>query len=447
MLFRDLPIDLDMLQYDMLARSLAAGNGYRWYAAEDARQFAAYLNRFGFEVELPADPLGIPTSFRAPLYPFTLSLVYRLTSQSGRILAARLIQAVLGALTAVLTYALALAVQLPERPSRIAGVIVAIYSLLLFYPLGLVTENLFIPLLLLTLLVLLSARDKGSLPQVFIAGILAGLTTLTRSLVVLLWPFWLYWLYRFTSNRRTARLLAGFMLAGMLLVTVPWSVRNSRLHGQPVWLESSLGYVLYLGYHPTATGTVPARTTMELLTIQDDLQRNQVGMQSAWRFITDNPPRAARQVIQHFSTLFGLEWREFRFFYHNNYLGEWPAWLIVTTLLWFCLPLIILLPLSLYGIVVFKPGPERQVLLSVILVLTLIHTLTLADPRYHLLMVPILAIFAARGWTVGLDRRAFRLALAATLPFLLIWTLEILREWDRLQIMLAPGGNRTFWGY
>jgi len=446
-LFSDLSISLDMLQYDMLARSLASGNGYRWYAAEDAQKFASYLDYFGFEVELPEDPRGIPTSFRAPLYPFILSLVYRLISFDGRILAARFMQAVLGALTAVLTFLLALAVHLPERPSRIAGLIVAVYSLLLFYPLGLVTENLFIPLLLLTLLALLRLRTTAASSHALFAGLLAGLTALTRSLAVILWAIWLVWFYRWTANRRTSALLCGVMLAGMLVVTVPWSVRNSRLHGQPVWLESSLGYVLYLGYHPTATGVVPARTTMELLTIHDDMQRNRLGMQSALHFIASDPPRALRQVFQRFGTLWGLEWREFRFFYHNNYLGVWPPWLLVMTLLWFALPLVILLPSALYGMFAYEPGAERQLLLGVVFARTLIHTLTLADPRYHLPLIPLLAIFASRGWTAGFHRRHFRFALLASLPFLLIWALEIVRAWDRLLVMLAPGGNMTHWGY
>ncbi len=446
-LFGDLPIDLDMLQYDMLARSMASGNGYRWYASEDARRFADYLDRFGFRAELPEDPLGIPTSFRAPLYPFLLSLVYRSTSHGGRILTARIVQTVLGAITVLLTYSLAQAAGLQRRSSQIAGMIVAFYSLLLFYPIGLVTENLFIPLLLLTLLATMGLQRSESLGHALIAGLLAGLTALTRSLTIILWPVLIFWMRRSTVDRRKAGILNAIMLVGMLLVTVPWSVRNSRLHGEPVWLESSLGYVLYLGYHPSATGKVPATTTLELLTIHDDMERNRLGMQSALNFILSDPPLAVRQVLLRFGTLWGLEWREFRFFYQNNYLGAWPSYLLVITLLWFALGLIILLPFAIYGMFTFEPVAERQLLIGVLSALTLIHTLTLADPRYHLPLVPILAVFAARGCIAGLHRHALKFALVSSLPFLLIWTLEVLQEWHTLQLMLSPGGNLTSWGY
>src|SRR5574340_192758 len=77
LLTRQLGIGLDdMFQYDMLARSLAAGNGFRWYAPADLARIAPYLH-----LDLAAlalDPRGMPTTFRAPLYPAFLSLVYLL---------------------------------------------------------------------------------------------------------------------------------------------------------------------------------------------------------------------------------------------------------------------------------------------------------------------------------------------------------------------------------
>src|SRR5215510_4081358 len=69
-LARRLGIGLDdMFQYDMLARSLAAGHGFRWYAQADLNQLAAYVD-FDLTSVKEYDPiLGVPTSFRAPLYP------------------------------------------------------------------------------------------------------------------------------------------------------------------------------------------------------------------------------------------------------------------------------------------------------------------------------------------------------------------------------------------
>ncbi len=76
-LARGLGIGLDdMFQYDMLARSIVSGNGFRWYAQEDLNQLAPFVN-FDLSSVKEYDPIrGIPTSFRAPLYPTFLAIVY-----------------------------------------------------------------------------------------------------------------------------------------------------------------------------------------------------------------------------------------------------------------------------------------------------------------------------------------------------------------------------------
>ena len=62
-LARGLGIGLDdMFQYDMLARSLASGNGFRWYAKEDLNQLASFVD-FDLSSVRDYDPVrGIPTS-------------------------------------------------------------------------------------------------------------------------------------------------------------------------------------------------------------------------------------------------------------------------------------------------------------------------------------------------------------------------------------------------
>src|ERR671934_2663020 len=95
-LARGLGIGLDdMFQYDMLARSLASGNGFRWYAQEDLNQLAAFVD-FDLSSIKEYDPdRGIFTSFRAPLYPTFLAIIYFFSGTGfSRFFAARLAQAV-----------------------------------------------------------------------------------------------------------------------------------------------------------------------------------------------------------------------------------------------------------------------------------------------------------------------------------------------------------------
>jgi hypothetical protein len=187
-LARGLGIGLDdMFQYDMLARSLVAGNGFRWYAEEDLNQLAAFVD-FDLNSVEEYDPiLGIPTSFRAPLYPTFLAIVYFFSGTGfSRFFAARLAQAIfLGAPLAPLTYWTSQRLfplssltsaskeergKKTERAARIAAWIVACYPMLLVYPLGLGTENPFFVLLLTSCFFLLKSNEQPSAANFLLSG-------------------------------------------------------------------------------------------------------------------------------------------------------------------------------------------------------------------------------------------------------------------------------------
>ena len=71
----DLAIGLDdTFQYDMLARSIEAGKGYRWYAQDDLDLIQQYFPMDIVEGEY--DPQGVLTSFRPPGYPAFLALIF-----------------------------------------------------------------------------------------------------------------------------------------------------------------------------------------------------------------------------------------------------------------------------------------------------------------------------------------------------------------------------------
>lgn len=62
--FFDQPIALDdMYQYDMLARSLLAGEGYRWYSQEDLEPLKPYYAKF-----IDMDSLQVPETDCKPRF-------------------------------------------------------------------------------------------------------------------------------------------------------------------------------------------------------------------------------------------------------------------------------------------------------------------------------------------------------------------------------------------
>jgi 4-amino-4-deoxy-L-arabinose transferase-like glycosyltransferase len=437
----------DMFQYDMLARSIVAGNGYRWYAESDLALIQPYIP---IDISsIPYDPRGVETSFRPPLYPAFLALVYAISGLPHRFAAARLAQAFLGALLAPMTYALGRRYGLGEKGARRAALAVAGYPILLAYPLALATENLFFPLVLASVLALLRADERNRARDWLIAGLLLGLATLTRSVIFLFALLAAGWA-GFSGHCRRARWRSGLLvLAGVLLLTLPWAARNTRLHGQFMFVESSLGYQMYLGYHPASTGTFSADISTDLLTILDDAERNEEGLRAVAGFIRADPARVPYLMVRKLGYFWGTEKRALVYFYSNDFFGPLPPWVLVLALLLVSVPLALLSLPAVLGLV-FDRWRRPVSLVTLLLVgYILPHMLILAEERFHLVLVPFLAVLAARSVAL-LSRRVseaewkrWKIGLAALLIALLLfnWGFELYTDAPMLARLLAPGGH------
>lgn len=446
----DLPIGLDdMFQYDMLARSIAAGNGFRWYAREDLALARRYVS-----MELPAgyDPRGVLTSFRAPGYPAFLALTYAAFGAGAhRFFPVRLAQAVVGATLAPLSWLLARRVGFGESVARWAAILVAGFPLLIVYPLALATENLFVPLLMLALVLVLRASERGQARDHTLAGFVLGLAALTRSIVAGFVPLAALWSWGNAREKRTGLRNGAVLVLCFLLPTVPWAVRNTRLHGRPTWVENALGYDLYVGYHPESTGTFQYGISLDLMPMLDDGERHARGMEAFWGFVRADPGRVPRLMVRKAGHLWSLDRRALTYFYGNGYLGRWPVCLLALAFLLACGPLVVLAPAACCGLVC-GPTSGRKALIAILLVYyTVIHMIVLAEPRFHVPLLPVVAILAGyafvnRPWP---QSRPWQRVLALTLIVLLLanWGLEIARDWQVLVALFGPRGHRLYLPY
>jgi len=469
-LSRGLGIGLDdMFQYDMLARSLAGGHGFRWYAQADLDRFASFLT-FDLTSVTDYDPrLGIPTSFRAPLYPAFLAVVYFFSGLDfSRFFAARLAQAILlGAPLAPLTYLVALRLSsflFPEetkeerrkrieRIARLAAWIVAVYPLLLVYPLGLGTENPFFVLLLASFLFLLLSLEQPTAPRLLLSGLFLALTALTRSVIL---PFALaaFGLIFFLHGKRT---LLGVL--SFALVITPWIVRNSLLHHKLTGIETSMGYNLYLGYHPKGNGSFVFGPSLDLLTILDDAERDRIGTEKALEFIKAQPERIVPLAVNRLGFFFGLEKRVLMYFYSNNILGFVPLPLLLTILAILLLPFVAISTSAALGLSLLQWKPGHILLGLLFISYILPHVFILSEDRFHLALITYIAILASQFWVSGFGALSARwnesmagkilvtIGVACVFLLLLNWGLELNRDWDKIAQLLGPNGNKSYLPY
>ncbi|MGA7192270.1 MAG: hypothetical protein WBW94_01475 [Anaerolineales bacterium] len=471
-LARQLAIGLDdMFQYDMLARSLASGNGFRWYAPADLASLAPYLHLD--LVNLTLDPRGMLTTFRAPLYPAFLAIIYYFNGiNADRFFAARLAQTVLGALLAPLTYFTA-SLLLPqnsknlggeqeagknEKAAKISGWMVAVYPMFLIFPLALATENLFFLLVLASVLALLKLAEHSQFPipnsrlticYSVLSGFLLGLAALTRSIILPFGALAILWIWFILKQWRGAILSA----LALILTITPWIVRNSLIEHRLSGIETSLGYNLYVGYYPQSSGTFAFGPSLDLLSILNDKTRDEVGTQKAIQFIEQDPARFPVLAVNRLGYFFDVEWRAFTYFYVNDYLGYIPTIFLILILLILALPFMAIAVSAAYGSALLSWNPQTILLALLFIGYLLPHVFILSEERFHLTLIPFFAILAAGFWTNGISalkaRGKLLVAISSLVVLLLLvnWGFELAHSGYTILQMLGPNGNQLYLPY
>lgn len=305
---------------------------------------------------------------RAPLYPLFLALHLRLFGESLAPIYAT--QTLLSLLNVALVYHLAAGL-LPRSEGGdwrvrgrsgfklqslisapfIAALLTALYFPLAVYPQVLLSETLYITLLLGSFIALGRAADEGRRPTaddrqpaaarvgagrwlVALAGVLLGLATLVRSMTIGFVPLVALWLVarqQATGNRQPAAgnrqepgvdgraaqpgegagrnpasvfgrrwsvvgLKAFFLFTfSFCLVLLPWTVYNSRLFGGPILVDTSGGYNLLLGARTAYDGSRSDAPTRNFVLGLFEGRQPSAPIESCAPYPGPLPSQAARQ--------------------------------------------------------------------------------------------------------------------------------------------------------
>ena len=279
--------EADPLTYDQIARNVVAGRGFSG---------ASFYYPPGSDV---------PTAFWDALYPLFLAGIYTVFGHS--VPAVRVAQALLGALAVWLTYWIG--ARLAGRwAGLIAAAVCAVYPFFIYYAGQLLTETLFMALILGTFAAALKAEETGRHAWQALLGVLAGLAALCRAeafyvgLAIVLWAAW-----RAAPAWAGRIRLAAVGVLCVALVMAPWVVRNQLTFGAPILTTTKLGYNLYKYYHPTMTADQTVRTVpvpeLEGLT---EPQREKVMRDAAIGFMTADLGRTAWFMLNKLALLFKL---------------------------------------------------------------------------------------------------------------------------------------------
>lgn len=199
-----------------------------------------------------------PTAYRPPLYPLILAPI----SGADQAPARAVLHCVLGGITAALVAWLAAISGLPASRQFVAGLIVAIDPLLVYYASFPMTETLATALaagLLSTAAAACRSRSPAAQRCLgVIAGVLFGLCVLCRptfwAFAVCVVAFGIVQALRTTPSAmvKNRPRMSDWVLSSLVTAAViaPWVLRNARVMGRPIVTTTHGGYTLLLSNNP-----------------------------------------------------------------------------------------------------------------------------------------------------------------------------------------------------
>ena len=191
--------------------------------------------------------------FKAPLYPLFLNLVYGLFGAGPWPI--RLVQTVIGSLSALLTFLIGLRL-FGLRTGVVAGLIVAACGTLILYDGQLLVPSLVIGLNLFSVYCLIRGLESARAGLFLLSGLALGLSAIARPTVLLFVcavAVLLLWEHRRTPRQVSKKSLALFA-AGVVLAIVPVTARNYVKSGEFILIGTYGGINLYIGNNLDSDG-------------------------------------------------------------------------------------------------------------------------------------------------------------------------------------------------
>ncbi|HSV27146.1 MAG TPA: glycosyltransferase family 39 protein, partial [Sedimentisphaerales bacterium] len=227
----NIPI-VDAGTYDLLARNLLSGEGFT------------------------------DLFWQPPFYPLWLAAIYRL---GGDMLAAKVIQALIGSLTCVMVFFLGEKF-LGRRAGVLAGLLAGFYMPVVFLEAELLATAWecfwFAALAAFSFRI----REKKSLSLSLLAGACAALASLTRPNLIpvaIVWFLWLLWSWIKEKTGWKTAALAACCAAGFAMISLPAAFWSQRIYGRFSILPHSGGLNLYIGNNPNWEKTLMIRPGTE----------------------------------------------------------------------------------------------------------------------------------------------------------------------------------------
>jgi 4-amino-4-deoxy-L-arabinose transferase-like glycosyltransferase len=326
----------------------------------------------------------------------------------------KMMNGVLGAITVVLLYLIASRL-FDRRTGIAAGALLAIFPSQVYYTGTVLSEPLFTLMWIAALTVLLWkpwSREGMPWHQLFAAGLFLSCATMTRG-ITLMFPLLLLgvWLFHLRSKKR-AVVQALVVWAGIAVLIVPWSIRNTAAFGELTGPSTNVGDDLCIGNYLGAQGAFTlegkcfegyeGKSPQEV-----ELGRNKEGVRIALHDVATHPLRMPKLIAQKAYWLLYKDddgiWAAESYghdYFIPNFRREVLAF--AANSIYYATGLLVLAGLLAFAL---ARDVRRLVVVLALLYVLAIPLVFFGDPRFHYPAIPLAVIIAAATALRFWDRR------------------------------------------
>lgn len=350
------------------------------------------------------DELGTEyRSYCEPLYVYFIAAIYRLFDVNHFILG--MLQVLLSSMTCLLVYVCGERL-FDKKVGLFAMLLTAVHPGLILYVTKIHPLNLDVFFVMATLVVFLRFFDSGPITarEIFLAGIVAGLTLLTRPTAA---PFIIFALLSLFFKRRIGLGKFVILLLSIGLIGSVWAARNYAVHKKLIFTRSGTGKVFWIGNNPLASGSAMQPSGISVfdsapsdfkrgILEKDELQQNRLFREAAIDFIRHHPLR--------FLVLFCK--KIYFFFWFSPQAGLLYSRMVLLIYKLFYIPAVLFASYGLYAI--YKTGEifEAKFIIALFLVVSVavLQSIFYVEGRHRWLIEPVILVFSSFGFLNFINR-------------------------------------------
>jgi len=300
-------------------------------------------------------------------------------------------------------------------------------------------------------------------PVIILAGIFWGLASLTRSVLYPFTPLVAYFLFLIWPRKKEGLLASLLFLVTVILTLSPWIIRNYRVFGHFVAVDTMGGLNLYMGnyeYTPLHRAWAAVDNPPEIawyrghekeLAKLNEAEKQRWAIKQALRFIKEHPGLTTLRSLIKLANFWQLE-RTIIAGIQKNYFPGLKNKFFIVFLALCILGSYIFVAISgftgLFSCLICKTEKNNEAshifLLLVLFYFTTIHALVFGHSRYHLPLVPILCLYTSyfllsfplKG--ISQNKKCFfRILLLVILVFFSFWFYDVwIGSREKIEIFL-----------